>query len=235
VAVVTGASSGIGKSIALELAKHEVILCLLGRNKKTLQAVAKNAKGSTHDVHCFRVDLTDDQDIINLLKSIGNLFDGIDILVHSAGIISTGPLESASVYDFDRQYKTNVRGPYVLTQSLLPMLKSQQGQVVFINSSIALSAQARMSQYSATKFALKAVADSFRQEVNVDGVRVLSVYPGRTASKMQESLFRAEGKRYNPEILMQPIDVAMMLISALQLPKSAEVTDIHLRRMQKPA
>ena len=234
VAVVTGASSGIGKSIVLELAKHEAILCLLGRNIESLQTVAKIAKGATHNVHCFKVDLAIDQDIIDLSKSIANLFDGVDILVHSAGIISTGSLESASVDDFDRQYKTNVRGPYVLTQSLLPMLKSQQGQIVFINSSIVFGAQARLSQYAATKHALKAVADSFRQEVNAGGIRVLSVYPGRTASQMQESVFRAEGKNYNPEILMQPGDLAMMVIAALQLPQSVEVTDIHLRLMKKP-
>lgn len=234
VAVITGASSGIGKSIALELAEQEVILCLLGRDLKSLQAVAEIAKQTTKHVHCFKVDLTTDQDIINFSKSIAELFKGVDILVHCAGIISIGPLASASAEDFDLQYKINVRGPYVLTQFLLPMLKSQQGQVVFINSSAVFGTQARLSQYAATKHALKAVADSFRQEVNADGIRVLSVYPGRTASPMQKSVFKAEGKTYNPEILMQPSDLAMMVIAALQLPKSAEVTDIHLRPMKKP-
>jgi NADP-dependent 3-hydroxy acid dehydrogenase YdfG len=234
VAVITGASSGIGKAIALELAKQEVVICLLGRNLKSLQAVADIANQSTRHVHCFKVDLTADQEIIDFSKSISQLFNGIDVLVHCAGVISMGFLENASVEDFDWQYKTNVRGPYVLTQSLLPLLKSQQGQVVFINSSAVFGTQARLSQYAATKHALKAVADSFRQEVNADGIRVLSVYPGRTASPMQKSVFKAEGKTYNPEILMQPGDLAMMVIAALQLPKSAVVTDIHLRPMKKP-
>jgi NADP-dependent 3-hydroxy acid dehydrogenase YdfG len=234
IAVVTGASSGIGKSIALELAEQEVTLCLLGRDLKSLQAVAEIAKQATRHVHCFRVDLTVNQEITDFSKSISQLFNGVDILVHCAGVISMGFLASASVEDFDWQYKTNVRGPYVLTQCLLPLLKSQQGQVVFINSSAIFNANPRLSQYAATKHALKAVADSFRQEVNADGIRVLNVYPGRTASPMQESVFRAEGKIYNPEILMQPRDLAMMVIEVLALPKSAEVTDIHLRPMTKP-
>jgi NADP-dependent 3-hydroxy acid dehydrogenase YdfG len=235
VAVITGASSGIGKAIALELAKQEVDLCLLGRNLKSLQAVADIANQSTRHVHCFKVDLTIDQEILDFSKSINQLFNGIDIMVHCAGVISTGFLDIASVEDFDWQYKTNVRGPYVLTQCLLPLLKSKQGQVVFINSSAIFNAHPGLSQYAATKHALKAVADSLRQEVNVDGIRVLSVYPGRTATPMQENVFREEGKIYNPDLLMQPRDLAMMVIETLILPKSAEVTDIHLRPMIKPA
>jgi NADP-dependent 3-hydroxy acid dehydrogenase YdfG len=234
IAVVTGASSGIGKSLALELAEQEVTLCLLGRDLKSLQAVAEIAKQATRHVHCFRVDLTVNQEITDFSKSISQLFNGVDILVHCAGVFSMGFLESASVEDFDWQYKTNVRGPYVLTQCLLPMVKSQQGQVVFINSSAIFNAHPQLSQYAATKHALKAVADSLRQEVNADGIRVLSVYPGRTASPMQEAVFRKEGKNYSPDTLMQPEDLAVMVIEALRLPISAEVTDIHLRPMTKP-
>jgi NADP-dependent 3-hydroxy acid dehydrogenase YdfG len=234
VAVVTGASSGIGKSIALELAKQEVVLCLLGRDLSSLEKVARIAKQSTHHVHCYNVDITIDQEVADFSKSVSAEFNAVDILVHSAGAIFLESLESAAVENFDRQYNTNVRGPYLLTQCLLPFLKSRQGQIVFINSSATFNTPPRLSQYAATKHALRAVADSLRQEVNADGIRILSVYPGRTASPMQASVFRAEGKVYDPEILMQPTDLAMMVIAALQLPKSAEVTDIHMRPMKKP-
>ena len=121
------------------------------------------------------------------------------------------------------------------TQYLLPLLKSKHAQVVFINSSATFNVTPGLSQYAATKHALKAVADSFRHEVNADGIRVLSVYPGRTASPMQESLFRKEGREYNPEVLVQPRDIAWIVIETLRLPRSAEVTDVHLRPMKKPA
>ena len=91
-----------------------------------------------------------------------------------------------------------------------------------------------MGQFSATQHALKAIADSLRQEVNADGIRVLSVFPGRTATPRQASLHEIEGKRYQPELLMQPEDVATVVVNALGLPRTAEVTDVSIRPMIKP-
>jgi NADP-dependent 3-hydroxy acid dehydrogenase YdfG len=235
IAVVTGASSGIGKSIALELAKHEVVLCLLGRDLSSLEEVAYIAKQSTRRVHCYNVDLTVDQEITDFCKSISTEFNAVDILVHSAGVISLGPLESGSVKDFDLQYKTNVRGPYRLTQILLPLLKLQKGQVIFINSrAVFIDARPGLGQYTATKLALKAIADSLRQEVKVDGIRVLSVYPGRTASPMQQTVYKSEGKTYQSELLMQPADIALTIINAICLPRTAEITDITIAPLVEP-
>jgi NADP-dependent 3-hydroxy acid dehydrogenase YdfG len=90
-----------------------------------------------------------------------------------------------------------------------------------------------VSQYAATKHALKAIADSLRAEVNTYGVRVLSIYPGRTATPMQAAVYKMEGKTYEPEKLMQPKDVAEVVMDALSLPRTAEVTDIHIRPMNK--
>jgi NADP-dependent 3-hydroxy acid dehydrogenase YdfG len=113
------------------------------------------------------------------------------------------------------------------------MLIPRQGQIVFINSSAGLTAKAGAGQYAATKFALKAIADSLRAEVNALGLRVLSVYPGRTASPMQAAIYKMEGKAYNPERLLQPEDVAACVINALSLPRTAEVTDIQVRPLVK--
>jgi NADP-dependent 3-hydroxy acid dehydrogenase YdfG len=107
--------------------------------------------------------------------------------------------------------------------------------VVFINSSDGLSARGQVGPYSATKHALKALADSFREEVNTEGLRVLSVYLGRTASPMQERIHAAEGKAYHPEYLVQPSDVGTMVLNALCLPRTAEVTDISIRPLRKPS
>jgi NADP-dependent 3-hydroxy acid dehydrogenase YdfG len=231
IAVVTGASSGIGKSIALELAKKEAILCLLGRNLGTLQEVADQARKATDRVECYQVDLFQDQEITDFGRSISEEFKGVDILVHCAGVYAAGALESASIADFDWHYKINVRGPYLLTQVLLKSLKARKGDIVFINTSAVLKANARLSQYASTKQALKAVADSLRQEINAEGIRVLSVYPGRTASPMQAAIFEAEGRDYKPELLIQPQDLATLITGTLCLPRSMEVTDIYLRPM----
>ena len=86
-----------------------------------------------------------------------------------------------------------------------------------------------MSGYAASKYALKALADALRAEVNALGLRVLSVYPGRTASRMQAEVHAAEGRPYRPETLMQPEDVAASILAALALPRTAELTDLHIR------
>ena len=138
-----------------------------------------------------------------------------------------------ALVDFDTQYQTNVRAPYALTQSLLPHLKRRHGQVVFINSSSGVVAKPTSGQYDSTKHALRAIADSLRAEINPHGVRVLSVYLGRTASEMQERIHKKEGRSYRSKILSQPEDVASVILNALRLPGTAEVTDIHIRPLMK--
>jgi NADP-dependent 3-hydroxy acid dehydrogenase YdfG len=157
----------------------------------------------------------------------------LDILVHCAGVISHGKLADAPIVSLDDQFRANVRGPLLLTQKLLPLLKKPRGQIVFINSTAALIPAANRGHFSATQQALKALADSLRQEVNVEGVRVLSVFPGRTATKRTQSLHEKEGRPFQSEVLLQPKDVAAVVISALGLPWTAEVTDITIRPMQK--
>jgi short-subunit dehydrogenase len=233
VVVITGASSGIGKAIALGFAARKAKICIVGRNSKRLDEVAKAARTLATDICCYRVDLSLYKEITKLSKHITDDHRQVNVLIHSAGVIKLGPVESTRVADLDWQYRTNIRAPYLLTQALLPALIQHQGQIVFINSSAGLSARANTGQYAATKHALKAVSDSLRDEINAYGVRVLSVFPGRTATSMQASVHEIEGKPYFPEKLLQPEDVASVVIHALSLPKTAEVTDIKIRPMLK--
>jgi len=233
IALITGASSGIGNAIALGLASHGLALCLVGRNLEKLEAVAKSAQETAPWVQCYQADLTLDGDLQELAAHLKRDFEYLDVLIHSAGLISLGRIEAAPIEEFDLQYRANVRAPYVLTQALLPLLRHRQGQIVFINSSIVQGARANIGQYAATKFALKAIADSLRAEVNADGLRVLSMFLGRTATPMQEFVHEWEGRPYHPERLMQPGDVAAAVINALSLPRSAEATDISMRPLKK--
>ena len=153
----------------------------------------------------------------------------LDVLVLSSGTYE----RSREPAVFARQIAANLVGPYALLQQLLPLLIEAKGQVVFINSTQALKAAADLGQYAATKHAMKAVADSLRDEVNASGVRVISLFLGRTASERQRAIFAAEGRPYPPERLIQPADVAALVLSLLKLPRTSEVTDIVLRPMQK--
>jgi NADP-dependent 3-hydroxy acid dehydrogenase YdfG len=230
-AVITGATSPIGRAIALELANRSATLVLVGRNLPALRLIAED---SGTRAFCYRADLCLDGDIQTLTKEIRKDIGRVDILVHNAGVISTGSLENASIEDFDLQYRINVRAPYLLTQILLPMLKSSQGQIVFINSSLWLSARSSVAQYAATKYALKAIADSLRDEVNADGIRVLSVFPGRTAGPTQEARYAADGQPYQPEFLLQPVNIATAVATAVALPRTAEITDLRIRPFLRP-
>jgi NADP-dependent 3-hydroxy acid dehydrogenase YdfG len=234
IAVVTGASSGIGKAIALALAAQGATLCLVGRRAAALQAVAQSAGAAASRLLSYPADLTLERDIQSLTARLRRDCGRLDLLVHSAGAIALGQIETAPVADFDLQYCLNVRAPYVLTQALLPMLKASQGQIVFMNSQAGLNARAHTGQYAATKYALKALADSLREEVNAFGVRVLSVFPGSTASPMQATVHAMKGMAYHPERLMQPEDTAAVVLQALSVPRSTEVTDIILRPLRKP-
>ena len=232
-AVVTGASSGVGRAIALALARQGAEICVLGRNSETLAEIVA-ATQQFSPATAFSVDLTKEEQFETLLRHIEGKAGSLDILVHSAGVIQQDPMERARIEDLDSQYATNVRAPYLLSQRLLPALAKAKGQIVFINSSVGIAVRrSEVGQYAATKHALRAIADSLREEVNPKGVRVLTLYLGRTATPMQEALFQQEGREYRPETLLQPEDIASVVVHTLMLPRTAEVTEISIRPMTK--
>ena len=231
-AVITGGGTGVGAAVALALAKAGASVHLVGRRPDKLESVAANARSLGSEATCYSGDLGVDSGQLELTQRLRDL-PRVDMLIQNAARYVAGLIEQASLADFDIQYQTNVRAPYILTKALLPMLKAQRGQVVFINSSSGMAAKPMSAQYDSTKHALRALADSLRGEVNAHGIRVLSVYLGRTASELQERICKLEGKPYRPEHLLQPGDVASVIVNALSLPRTAEVTDIHIRPMIK--
>jgi NAD(P)-dependent dehydrogenase (short-subunit alcohol dehydrogenase family) len=232
VALVTGASGDIGRTIAAALATRGVSLLLVGRKRERLEAAASWARQRSPRVEIEKADLTDDAALVAVADRLTSDFGRLDVLVHSAGSYGVGPVETTAVEEIDRQWRINVRVPYLLTQRLLPTLRHSGGQIVFVNSSVILSSRAGLAPYAATKHALRALADCLRHEVNPSGIRVLSVYPGRTATSMQRQIHRLEGKAYEPQRLLQPEDVAEAVVSALTLPRSAELTDLSIRPMK---
>ncbi len=232
IALVTGAGSGIGRALAAALAEHGASVWLAGRRAGALEETAELVRAHGVETHVCPTDLERDDDLFALVRGIEP--GGLDILVHNAGTMTFGTLEATPVAELDRQYRVTLRAPYLLTQALLPLLRARTGQVVFVNSSAGLASRQSLTQYAAVKFGLKALADGLRGEVNRDGIRVLSVYPGRTATPLQQAFAQKEGVAYEGEHLAQPADVAALVLSALTLPRTAEVTDLAVRPHHPP-
>jgi len=228
-AVITGAGSGIGRAVVLQLAGRGVPCCLVGRTLSKLQNVADLVSGAGAEAIPIAVDLCDPKGIARIAQRVRELARPVGLLVHSAALMTLSLVEESSEEQFSRLLNVNVLAPFTLTKHLLPEICASRGQIVFVNSSIVNNAATGTVPYATTKHALKGLADGLRQEVNSRGVRVISIFPGRTATPLQASLFLAEGRQYQPEILLQPEEVAAMVIHALALPDTAEVTDIMIR------
>jgi NAD(P)-dependent dehydrogenase (short-subunit alcohol dehydrogenase family) len=228
-ALVAGASGEIGRAIASGLLRSDAEVFMLSRSRARLVEPLPLANVEKKKCHYLVADLTDN-DAVERIGAEMSASGRLDALVLSSGIYERSREPEALA----RQIAANLLGPYSLLQRLLPLLIEARGQVVFINSTQGLKAAAGIGQFAATQHAMKAVADSLRDEVNSNGVRVTSIFLGRTATERQRAIFAAEGRPYPPERLIQPTDVAGLVLFLLQLPRTSELTDIVLRPMQKP-
>jgi len=220
VALVTGASGDIGHAVGDALAGHGLHVVAVARRFDRLADLASRRP----QVQPIAADLTiaaDRAAVADAANGLGRL----DLLVLGSGIYQ----RSDDPTELERQFAANVHGPYALLQAVLPLLIASQGQVVFINSTQGLAASPGVGQFAATQHAMRALADSLRDEVNPHGVRVASVFLGRTATTRQAAIFAKEGRAYAPERLLQPADVAGIVLTLFTLPPTAEVTNITLR------
>lgn len=232
VCVVTGASSGIGRSLAEALGRNGDSVWAVARRLDELRRLAADVPG----VVPIEADLALNEDVESAARKILENENGaIDVLVHAAGAIELGSLKTQTSDVFDRLYAVNLRAPFALTRLLLPGLRRARGHVVFVNSSAGLRVSHANALYAATKHGLKALADGLRDELVGDGVRVTSLYLGRVATTMQESVHAFEGKPYRPELLLQPSDVVRATLGVLTLEAGSEVTDVHLRSAPRMA
>ncbi len=225
-ALVTGASSGIGRAIAIRLAASGCALALTGRAADRLRETASMLPDGTQCTS-IAVDLAAAGGVETLVSALTG--SSPDIVVHCAGMYLRGVFADVPPADFDSAWRTNVAPVYALTRALLPALKKSGGDIVFINSSIVGRATPTTGQFAATQAALRALADSLREQVNARGVRVMSVFPGRTATPRQARIFADEGRAYAPERLLQADDLAATVAHCVALPRTAEVTELFIR------
>jgi NADP-dependent 3-hydroxy acid dehydrogenase YdfG len=226
VALVTGASGDIGAAISLRLADAGADVIGSGRNRERLLRIVT---GRESRVAMVPADLTNESGVEALRASV--LERGrLDILVLCSGIYK----RSLEPDTLARQLAANVIGPYSLLQAVRPQLIAAKGLVVFINSTQGLNASPNVGQFAATQHAMHAIADSTRGEINSSGVRVTSIFLGRTATTRQADIFSSEERPYAPERLIQPEDVAEVVASLVTLPHTSEITEIRMRPRLPP-
>ncbi|MEU2115948.1 SDR family oxidoreductase [Streptomyces sp. NPDC058700] len=222
--VITGAGSGIGAAVARRLHARGDELVLHARDAGRAKELAARFPGARTLVG----DLAD-PDRLSWAFSHQSMPERVDGLLHIAGVVDLGPVGDLTPKTWHHQLNVNLVAPAELTRHLLPQLRVSQGHVVFVNSGAGLAAHAQWGAYAASKHGLKALADSLRHEEHAHGVRVTSVYPGRTASPMQAKVHAQEGKEYDPSRWIDPESVATAILTAIDLPRDAEINDLTVR------
>lgn len=219
---LTGAGAGIGQCVARRLAARGDELVLLARS-------AARAEDLEADFPVARTVVGDLADPAGLASALAELLpERLESLIHVAGIVDLGTVEEQRPEVWRRTLDVNLAAPAELTRLCLPALRAARGQVVFVNSGSGLRANPQWSSYAASKHGLRALADALRGEEREHGVRVTSVYPGRTATGMQAKVHEQEGKEYDPSDWADPDSVATTVLMALDLPRDAEVTDLRV-------
>ncbi len=216
-ALITGAGGGIGVAIATALAPTHTLL-LAGRPSDRLDAAAERLGATT-----FPLDLTDDGSI----EAACEIVDELDVLVHNAGVFIPGHVAESDVDGWRATFAVNVFGAVALTLTLLSALRRAHGQVVFINSGSGRNVSPGMASYSASKFALRAFADSLRGDE--PELRVTTIYPGRTDTDMQRELVAFEGGQYDAANFLRPETVAAAVANVVATPPDGHVHEVVLR------
>jgi NAD(P)-dependent dehydrogenase (short-subunit alcohol dehydrogenase family) len=232
VALVTGAARGIGLATAQALHAAGAEVWLVARSEQALALAAGRLGARAHAAPC---DLTDEAQCEQLLSLVESSSGRLDLLVHSAGSIALGTVQDVPPQTLRQQLESNLVSAYALTRAALGAMLRDQGDVVFVGSSVGRAAgTAGKAPYAASHHGLRAFAEALREEVNPKGLRVTFLHVGQTATQRQEALYAEAGREYRPERLLQPADVAAVVLGVVLLPRTAEVTELSVRPRQKP-
>lgn len=225
-ALITGAGKGIGKALAIALAKEGVNVALLARTASDLQTVADEVENEGVKAVIAVADVSDIKSVNTAVQSAEASLGSIDILINNAGIAAFGTFMELSPEEWEKILKVNLFGPYYTTRAVLPsMIERKTGDIVNISSTAGLKGAAQTSAYSASKFGLIGLSESLMQEVRKHNIRVTTLAPSTVATELAFDLKLTDG---NPEKVMQAEDFAELIVSQLKLNRRVFVKDASI-------
>jgi 3-oxoacyl-[acyl-carrier protein] reductase len=225
-ALITGAGKGIGRALAIELAKEGVNVGLVARTKTDLDKVAQELSAWPVKVVTATADVADMAEVNAAVAEIKSGLGTIDILINNAGISSFGSFMELEPERWEQIVKVNLFGPYYVTRAVLPdMIDRKTGDIVNISSTAGKNGAAVTSAYSASKFALIGMSESLMQEVRKHNIRVTTLTPSTIATDMAKDLKLTDG---NPDRVMQPEDFAELIVAQLKLNRRVFVKESGL-------
>ena len=222
-ALITGAGKGIGKALALALAQEGVSVALLARTTADLEKVAEEVTTFGVEAFVVQADVASIDSVNVAAEKVLNSFGTIDILINNAGIGRFGNFMDLEAASWEEVIQVNLMGAYYVTRAFLPqMIERKTGDIINISSTAGLSGNAMTSAYSASKFGLIGMTDSLMKEVRKHNIRVNCLTPSTVATDMALDLNLTDG---NPEKVMQPEDIAELLVSQLKLNRRVVVVN----------
>lgn len=223
-ALITGAGKGIGKAIAIALAKEGVNVGLVARTQGDLDKLAEELKPYNVKIATATADVSDINTVNKAIESIQSELGFLEILINNAGMGKFGKFLELEPTEWEKIIQTNLLGTYYVTRAVVPaMIEKQSGDIINISSSSAFSPAAVTSAYSASKAAVNAFSASLMQEMRKHNIRVTALSPSTTATDMAIELNLTDG---NPDKVMQPEDLAELIVAQLKLNRRVFVKDI---------
>ncbi len=230
VSIVTGASQGIGRAIAMHLARSGSRVVLASRNEAKLNTVKEEIIQEKGEVRVVPTDLTRDQDMERLVKETQEVWGSIHILINNAGLGKVAPVVKAKVSDWDETFRVNLRAPMVLSKLVLPkMMEQRDGAIINISSVSGKSGQANGSAYSASKFGLMGFTHSLYDEVREYSIKVAAICPGFVDTPLIPPM-----KRMDRSKMIRPEDIADTVLFILTCPPTACPVEILVRPQRTP-
>ncbi len=227
VAIVTGASRGIGRAISVALAQETATIVLAARSIRQLQNTAEQVTKAGGQARIVHVELTGEQSIRNLIQVTGEKLGRLDILVNNAGVTHSAELEKTSTEDWQRCISINARAPFILCREALPLLKkSQAAHIINIASVVGVKGYPLQSAYTASKHALRGMTMSLAEELRGSNIRVHLLCPGGVDTDMVD--------RVRPDIakdeLIKPEEIAELVLYLVTHKGNAVVDELRIRR-----